>query len=785
MQIKDISGPNIRCQQDYWLLGAVIAGTLFIIPLIWLIAVSVFTLAGDINDPLAFDNIGSKIDILFYCIDWILILLSFVGYHFLNTFFNLRMESGIKQRMSRTLFALSIMALLALHSLFLIKLMTGANDAPVMEVVILVIAYVLSVSATIISSFNSRINGRLLQHWTTRWISIIFVAGIILLLGCSIYALLPSFSPESMQSYFKPALWLWTFDFSWIGSLITFVSLLLVLVLVALEDKYPVKNRWLPLLLDIGVTLSIFYSVFNMNFFTYDSNFYMGPIYDVLHGKALLVNNYSQYGLLNIYCLSAFFNLPGIPLTYGNFMLFLTLSTIAGYIFVYLLLRCWLRNITLSVLGIYMIVLWNYFGGYIYKLGHQLFPQMGFLRFGWWLPIMFLLLIRTTYIHAGSRGHLQKLLHVIELALVTLAFFWEFDTGIYILGAYIAVLFVEAFNNESDYWTKMKSFLHQIIELTGTLLLIFILISTFTYTAVQKWPDWYGFIWPALSYATVTAGYGAIMMKTPVTGIHVLFMCVYAFSISYIVVNLFLDGGKYKRDLPVLAFITSFGILQYLYYFGTIQPFRLRNVVIPLVLVICWFALKAIKYLRTQEGTIYLKQNIAIVGLASLVALMLISVPVQMMTCDMATTVANRGDIIGLIEGSNDPNKWIPQNMHPGSFLVSVRTILEKEADNKDVAIISYWDTYFLIKTGKTNIVDSNNLNLLDVSQPQLQLKLDRLAGQILSVRPDTLYIEISDDGPGKQVEYLKDKIAGMYYLAENVGRLDRYMLRWKYRTGH
>lgn len=774
MQIKKIPFSRIPPQQDYWLLGAVVISTLFILPLIWMIAVSIFKLTGNIHDAIAPESIVSRIDVVFYYIDWILILLSFAGYYLLDVFITVRLDSSIKQVLSMALFLLSIIALLGLHGLLIIKLMAGSNDAPVTEIVILLLSYIIAVSATITICFNSKIPSRY-----SRWITIIFAADTAILIIYSILALLPSLSSDNVQLYLKQALWLWTFEFSWVGSALTFLSIAFVMFLAVLEDRHHVTKRWLILSVDIIVVFAIIYAVFNINFFTYDTNFYLGPVYDVMHGKALLVNNYSQYGLLSIYGLSSFFIVFGISLTYGNFFLFLTILTIASYIFIYLvLLRGWLKNISISVLGIYMIVLWNYFGGHFYKLGFQIFPQVGFFRFGWWLPVMILLLTRTVFIRTGDRASLREWLHVAEIIIVSIAFFWEFDTGILILGAYTTALLVEAFYNKPDFGTGIRLFLRQVIGLTGVLLITFILISAFTFIALHKWPDWQGFIWPAVNYAKVTVGVVASTMMTPGTGIYILFIGVYVFSVIYIMVKLFLIKGKSERDLPVLAFITAYGIVQFIYYFGTYQAFRFQNVVVPLVIIICWLALRAIKYSWTQEGRAYLKRNIVTVSLILLITLILVSVPVQMLTYDMAQTIVKRCDIINTITERNDPNKWTPQNYWPEGFRSSVRAILEKEGDQKNVAIISYWDTYFLISTGKTNILDSNNL-----LSYRDQAQLDRLANQILSAKPHSVYIDHEElHGSITYVKDLKDKIAGYYYLVENVGSLDLYALRWKYR---
>jgi len=778
MQIAKTSNQHTNHKQDYLLLGACIISTLFILSIIWRLAVYYIRPTKNILDFVssgAADVAAPEIDTPLYCISWMAVLLAFVGYYFLNTFLNKYMDTAIKQMMSRMMFILSIIALLVLHSLYLIALIAGVTDPPAADVIIIMISYMAAVIATITICRYAQIKHRQLRTWPTSSIIILLVAVTGIIVIKSIFTQLPLLSLDRIQQYLKSALWLSTFDFSWIRFVLTFISIAFVIVLVVLEDRYPVSRRWLQLPVDILVVSAIIYAVFNMNFFTYDANFYIGPVYDVMHGKALLVNNYSQYGLLSIYGLSFLFTVSGIPLTYGNFFLLLNLVTIAGYIFIYLvLLRGWLKSVSVSVIGIYMIVLWNYFGGHFYTYLSPIFLQVGFLRFGWWLPVIILLLIRIVFIQSGSRASLRKSLNIVEFAVVAVAFFWAFDSGIYVLGAYVATLFVEAFYSSSDFKEKLRSFLRQLMKLTGFLLLTFILISIVTFMAVHRWPDWYGFIRDTIIYSAL----GLMMLPMPATGIQVLFIGVYVFSVVYIMVKMFLTNSKTQTDLPVLAFITAYGILQFLYYVGRSEAFRFQNVVIPLIIIICWFALKATKVIWTQQGMACLKRNVVAVSATLLVTVVLISVPVQVLTYNAARIVVNRGDAIKLITERNDPDKWIPQNMPPEGFQKSIRAILEKEDDQKDVAIISYWDTYFLINTGKTNILDSNNL-----LSPLNQSQLDHLAAQILSAKPRSVYIDWNQGhGSITYAQYLKDKIAGTYYLAENVGYLDRYVLRWKYR---
>lgn len=107
-------------------------------------------------------------------------------------------------------------------------------------------------------------------------------------------------------------------------------------------------------------------------------DFYVGPVNDVLHGKTVLVNTFSQYGVGVVYALAALFALPGMHLGYGPMQLVISVATALELIGLYVLLRLTVRSQLLAVLAVVVAVAWSVFN----TMSFVSYPSSGVLRFG-------------------------------------------------------------------------------------------------------------------------------------------------------------------------------------------------------------------------------------------------------------------------------------------------------------------------------------------------------------------------------------------------------------------
>jgi hypothetical protein len=165
----------------------------------------------------------------------------------------------------------------------------------------------------------------------------------------------------------------------------------------------------------------------------YHHNLWLGPVNELLAGRALLVDNASQYGIGPIYLLAGWFQIA--PIGYGTFG-FLDGVLSAGYFAVgYCVLRLagTPRMLAAGAMALAVIVL-------IYNLDFAVgaVPQSGPLRFG--LPM---LLILASVAEARFSRH-RRAADAAQLTVLGLASIWALETFAYTVATFAAIACFQA-----------------------------------------------------------------------------------------------------------------------------------------------------------------------------------------------------------------------------------------------------------------------------------------------------------------------------------------------------
>jgi len=167
--------------------------------------------------------------------------------------------------------------------------------------------------------------------------------------------------------------------------------------------------------------------------------FFLGPANDVLHGRVMLADVWSQYGVGSIDALALAFKI--VPIGYGGFALVLVVLMTAQYLCVFATLRLAGVGQALTALTIGVAVLGNLFAPIE---TYAVFPSDTALRFG--LPCAMVLLAvlgaRFPQRRAAARSA--------SLAVLALATIWSFEVLVYCAGVYGAFVLVEALAAGSD-----------------------------------------------------------------------------------------------------------------------------------------------------------------------------------------------------------------------------------------------------------------------------------------------------------------------------------------------
>ncbi|HXC65316.1 MAG TPA: hypothetical protein VNZ67_13220, partial [bacterium] len=152
--------------------------------------------------------------------------------------------------------------------------------------------------------------------------------------------------------------------------------------------------------------------------------FYLGPVNDLLHGRAVLVGTSCQYGVGVVYGLAAIFTLLHLLPSFEGLWCLDALLFLAVYLAAYPFLRRLLHSRLLAVLAILVAAVAERFDP-VLNVDNAAYPSVGPLRFG--LPLL-LLLAAWHRRQGGEPGLRPRLAEGLVLAVAGL---WSLETLVY------------------------------------------------------------------------------------------------------------------------------------------------------------------------------------------------------------------------------------------------------------------------------------------------------------------------------------------------------------------
>lgn len=305
----------------------------------------------------------------------------------------------------------------------------------------------------------------------------------------------------------------------------------------------------------------------------FNHNFFLGPANSVLHGKAVLVDVFSQYGVGLVYAIAGMLRGPGIG--YGTFTLLLGALNTAQFLCVYAVLRLAIRSQLLAVLGTGIAIAANVFTqapGYLYVY----YPSTTALRFG--LPVAIVLLSVLGAAYPARRRPSR----VAALVLTGVASLWSFETFAYSAGAYAGIVLVAV-------WTPDQRPGRALVREFAWALLAVVTAQVFlavgTRIAAGGWPDWPRYLAYVRLYSA--SGFGTLPIAPWSPGL--LLGAIYflsAIGLTVLVLQPVPARTSSPQALLALAGATGFGILSFTYFLGRSHPNNLHHVVVPAVIVV-------------------------------------------------------------------------------------------------------------------------------------------------------------------------------------------------------
>jgi hypothetical protein len=315
-----------------------------------------------------------------------------------------------------------------------------------------------------------------------------------------------------------------------------------------------------------------------------NANYFLGPTNDVLHGHAMLVGTFSQYGVGMFDLLAGFFSI--FPLGYGVLTLLLITLTALVFAAIYTIVRIATRAQLLSALCVAVAVTVYVFGQPDF---YTAFPSTGALRFGlpWLVIVLAVLGARASEPLVGRR------LDAAVIVLVGFASVWSGETGIYCLGTACAIACLDATMIAAPAARRVRSAARRLGRLVAAYVLGILLFTLITRAAAGHWPEWGVYLDFVRLYTT--GGEGTLEMTRWSPGLAI--GAEYAVSATVLIALLIARPELVRTRTDAFRAatgVTAMGALFYTYFLGRSAPTNLIHISPPAVtLAFIWLGIAA------------------------------------------------------------------------------------------------------------------------------------------------------------------------------------------------
>lgn len=455
---------------------------------------------------------------------------------------------------------------------------------------------------------------------------------------------------------------------------IFFINYIAVVILFAAEAaiasrfiaKYKIAFRVFAFFILLIIAIASFEPRFPI--LAHDYSYFLGPIWEVVHGKTLYTQVASQYGFLSVLFFALIYKLH----IFNPFYLpaFIWILYIIEYFLCFFIIYKISKSPTLSILGLFSIITLNYFS--LYHLPASI-PQIGPLR---WLPLIIsaFVLLRVKQIDS------KKFILVLAFSC-----FWVIDSGISLILAYVFTLVFLTFTRTLSFKKAIMAGIYLSLTMIVVFLIINVLHIFFGYHAI----DIFALFGKFSQYAK--AGFGMLPMD-PKTYFWVV-LVVYFSSMIYFFKNKSLPYGQ-DNVLSLLVFCANLSLFACAYFVGRSHVHNLFHIAIfPLLNLFILISLVLKDLTNKQKAVIF-----------STILFFLIIFPIYNRQEVMAKMILTK------IKKYQEGNIFTPE----------AKTILEKKykeevnlintnLPQKKILILSSDDTYLFYLTKKENLMNDNS----------------------------------------------------------------------------
>lgn len=397
---------------------------------------------------------------------------------------------------------------------------------------------------------------------------------------------------------------------------------------------------------------------------TLDYSFFFGPIYEVAHGKTIFTETSSQYGFLSTLFLTLLYKIKILSLSY--LPAFIWLLYIAQYFLCFWIIKKVSRSITLSLICLFSIITINYYS--VFQLPIT-FPQGGAMR---WIP----LIVSATIFYL--RDGFESGLFLLSTAILS---FWMVDSGIALILAYFATIFIFFLVKIYDARTSFKLGLKFILTLIG----IYLLINIIQVILGYRFINFFQIFLRLRQYAQE----GITMI--PIESITFFWIVIFIYFLSIVY---FFRKKEVNLSDQLLIFISNLSLFASIYYIGRSVQHNLFHIsIFPLLNIF------------TLIGIYYKKNFSKRFKITSVILLFLIFIIIP---------AFNRKEILSQLIKQKLKNTTGGRiftsdfdSMLNKRFKDEIKLIHDNLAD-EEIAILSIDDTFLFYLTEKRNLFFNN-----------------------------------------------------------------------------
>lgn len=418
---------------------------------------------------------------------------------------------------------------------------------------------------------------------------------------------------------------------------------------------------------------------------------FVGPVFDLMKGRVILVNTDSQYGIfINVIPAIIFKLFP--PLTFTRFFYLMILYGILYYLVAYFLLLKHLKSKVWAALGMILLFSLHFYPSLDRYTRPMMFPIRTVLDLPFFLLLLSLPVKRLT----------SQLLLSFYLAF---AIFYNYETGLSLTAAYIFSQFLINIRN------AIKPVVQNLYLILFWILLVGFFYSLYAKFVTGSFPNWSN----AFFYFRIFSQGLAAGSDFPIIGLYLLPLSIYFFYLIKAIINTI--KKKFSSSLFWETCLAVYGLSLFNYYLSRPYILNLPSVSIPAIIL----------------GLILLR------NISNLKPRFALFTPYLVLSFLISFSLVYYFYRISI---NYKHDYWKGNHLESAKLYdelkASAETIKKYEPNQKEVALVSYFDTFLGLKADKSNSLPFGTVQNV-ITIPQLKTILTYLN----KTQPTYIYADI------------------------------------------